>query len=87
MEPFNGAASSGAIPADNPESAYFTPAGLAVHVSMSEKWVEKHTAARRIPGQTKMGRAWRYDKVAVQRALLAGQLLLPDPKSARKRAS
>jgi hypothetical protein len=69
------------------ESAYWTPAGLARHLDMSEKWVEKHTQARRIPGQTKMGGAWRYHKAAVQKALLSGQLLLPDPKKAKRPAA
>lgn len=68
------------------ESAYWTPAGLATHVGMSEAWVEKYTQARRIPGQTKMGGAWRYHKVAVERALLSGQLLLPPEKAGLKRA-
>jgi hypothetical protein len=59
------------------EPEYYSPAELARKVGMSAKWVEAHTQARRIPGQTQMGRAWRYEKAAIHAGLASGQLLLP----------
>jgi hypothetical protein len=53
-----------------------TPRELAFRLSMSLKWVEKQTQARRIPGQTKIGRVWRYDWIAIEKRLVSGTLLL-----------
>lgn len=53
-----------------------TPRELSTRLHMSLKWVEKHTQARRIPGQVKIGRLWRYDWMEVQKRILRGQLLL-----------
>jgi hypothetical protein len=49
---------------------------LAKFLNVSLKFVEKYTALRRIPGQTKVGRVWRYDLRAIEKKLLSGELLL-----------
>lgn len=65
------------IPGQSNESDHLlTPKELASKLNMSMKWVEKHTQSRRIPGQVKVGRVWRYDWVEVQRRMLTGQVLL-----------
>jgi hypothetical protein len=64
---------SGTIPDG---SDFISPKQLATRLSMSLKWVEKQTQARRMPGQVKMGRVWRYHWVEVQKRMLTGQLLL-----------
>ena len=57
------------------QSEYLTPGQLAAKLNMSLKWVVKHTQARRIPGQTKFGRLWRYRRVEVEKRLLSGTFL------------
>ena len=57
-------------------SEYFTPQQLAAHVSMSLKFIVKHTQARRIPGQTKIGGYWRYRRSDIEKRLLSGKFLL-----------
>jgi hypothetical protein len=53
-----------------------TPRELAQRLHMSLKWVETHTQERRIPGQIKVGRFWRYDWLEVRRRMFSGQVLL-----------
>ena len=53
-----------------------TPKDLAEKLAMSLKWVVKQTQARRVPGQIKIGRLWRYRRAEVEKRLLAGQFLL-----------
>jgi hypothetical protein len=55
-----------------------TPRELANRLHMSLKWVEKQTQNRRIPGQIKVGRVWRYSWSELQRQMLSGKILL-DP--------
>ena len=62
------------IPTCSPE--YFTPNELAALLNMSLKWVVKYTQLRRIPGQIKIGRLWRYRRTEVQMRLLSGTFLL-----------
>ena len=57
------------------QSDYLTPKELAAKVNMSLKWVVTHTQARRIPGQTKLGRVWRYRRAEVEKRLLSGTFL------------
>jgi excisionase family DNA binding protein len=57
---------------------YYTPQQLAQKLNMSLKFIEKHTQARRIPGQTKVGRMWRYNRIAVEKRLLSGNNFLLD---------
>lgn len=59
-----------------PSSEYLTPQELAAMLNMSLKWVVKHTQLHRIPGQTKMGRLWRYRRTEVEKRLLSGIFLL-----------
>jgi predicted DNA-binding transcriptional regulator AlpA len=60
------------------EESLLTPKELAQRLSMSLKWVEKHTQEHRIPGQLKVGRVWRYIWIEVQKRMISGQVLL-DP--------
>ena len=57
-------------------SDFFTPKELALKLNMSLKWVITQTQARRIPGQTKIGRLWRYRKTDVEKRLLSEEFLL-----------
>lgn len=55
-----------------------TPNQLADWLQVGEKWVEKNTQARRIPGQFKAGKYWRYDRAAIEmQRLKTGEALLP----------
>ena len=56
-------------------SDFLTPRELADKIKMSVKWVTNQTQARRIPGQTKMGRLWRYRLTEIEKRLLSGELL------------
>jgi len=57
-------------------SDFLTPRELALKLGMSLKWIVAQTQARRIPGQTKMGHAWRYRRTEVEKRLLSGEFLL-----------
>ncbi len=57
-----------------------TPKQLAERLGISLKWVEKHTQERRIPGQVKVGRVWRYEWVEIQKRIITGEILLEKPK-------
>jgi len=57
-------------------SDYLTPNEMAEKVRMSLKFIVTQTQARRMPGQVKIGRLWRYRRVEVEKRLLAGQFLL-----------
>jgi|LFRM01.1.fsa_nt_gb excisionase family DNA binding protein len=57
---------------------YFTPHELAAKLNVSVKFVQTQTQARRIPGQVKVGRLWRYNRAEVEKAILkGGQFLRP----------
>jgi hypothetical protein len=58
------------------DEVLLTPRELANRLQISIKWVEKQTQNRRIPGQVKVGRVWRYSWVEIQRRMLSGQILL-----------
>jgi len=47
-------------------------------LGVSIKFVQKHTQARRVPGQIKVGRLWRYKRSTVERALVRMNFLLPN---------
>lgn len=55
---------------------YVNPRELALKLGVSLKAISKWTAAGRIPGAVKIGRVWRYRIVAVEKALLSGNLLV-----------
>jgi hypothetical protein len=55
------------------QSDYLTPEELAHKLNMSLKWVEKQTQAHKVPGQTKIGRLWRYRLGEVEKQLLTGK--------------
>lgn len=57
-----------------------TPRQLAQRLNISLKWVEKHTQERRIPGQVKVGRVWRYEWVEIEKRIVAGKILLEKAK-------
>ena len=58
------------------QSDYFTPEELALKINMSIKFIQTNTQLRKIPGQTKIGRLWRYRRSEVEKRLLNGQFLL-----------
>ncbi len=60
---------------------FYTPQELAALGRVGERWIEKQIPKRRLPGMTKWGRYWRFRKSEVDRQLLTGSLLLPDPKA------
>ena len=64
----------------NPDEPLLTPNELAQRLNMSLKWVETHTQERRIPGQVKVGRVWRYDWLEVRKRMFSGQVLLRSTK-------
>lgn len=54
---------------------------LSEMLNVSERFIEKHTQSRRIRGQIKVGRLWRYSKMEIEKALLNGKdFLLPRRK-------
>ena len=57
------------------ENEYYTPEDLARKFNIARKTVTKHTQARRIPGQIKIGGVWRYKVTEIEKALLRGELL------------
>ena len=58
------------------QDQYLTADELATMLKVSRRFIETNTSARRIPGQIKIGRLWRYKKISVQKALIGGQFLL-----------
>lgn len=59
------------------EQQFFTSKELAEYVNVSVKFIEKYTSSGRLPGLRKMGRCVRWDKNAVDRRILSGNILLP----------
>jgi len=64
----------------NASAEFLTPRELADLCSVSIKFVQKWTAARRMPGATRCGYHWRYNRQDVERQLAKGFLLLPADK-------
>ena len=60
---------------DEPE--FFTPEQLSAKFQLARKTIKKWTIARRIPGQIKFGGRWRYSRLAIEKAILRGELLNP----------
>lgn len=58
----------------------YTSKELASRINTSVKNVEKWRYTRRIPGSFRIGRAWRFDKIAIEKAINSGVFLLPDQK-------
>jgi hypothetical protein len=58
-------------------SEYYTPDELACKMNLARKTIKKWTLARRIPGQVKCGGRWRYSRLAIEKAILRGELLNP----------
>ncbi len=65
---------------DSPDLPNLTRRGLERFLNVGQRWVERNTAARRIPGQHRCGRVWRYKRADVEKAQLSGQVLLPKVK-------
>jgi len=57
----------------NAESDFLTSRELAAKINMSVKYVEKYR--RRIAGACRFGRAWRFNRFAVEKALSTGRLV------------
>ncbi len=58
-------------------AAYYNPAELAELLNFSLRTITRWTQDRRLPGQMKCGHAWRYEKIAIDRARRLGTLLMP----------
>ena len=59
---------------------FMTATELALFLHVSLKFVQKHTALRRIPGQIKVGRHWRYNRIEIEKHMLGHmQFLLETP--------
>lgn len=65
------------VPREPQGPEYLTPQALAAMMSVSLKFIVKQTQARRVPGQIKVGRVWRYKRSEVEKRLLSGSFLLP----------
>lgn len=65
------------VPGETRAPEYLTPQALAAMMSVSLKFIIKQTQARRIPGQIKVGRIWRYKRSEVEKRVLSGHFLLP----------
>jgi hypothetical protein len=50
----------------------YTTESLAGRLNVSKKFIVSHR--RHIPGAMKIGRIWRFDKSAVEKKLLSGNL-------------
>ena len=59
---------------------YFTGEELAKILNVSIKFIQKQTQARRIPGQVKVGRLWRYNRAEIEKAMLRGGQFLRNGK-------
>lgn len=64
-------------PSADGRPAFLTPEELAAFLKVPPRWVEKQTQARRLPGQTKVGRYWRYRRADIEKQILTGEILLP----------
>ncbi|MBN1578744.1 MAG: helix-turn-helix domain-containing protein [Chitinispirillaceae bacterium] len=61
----------------NLTTEYLTARELALLLNVSQKFIQSQTQARRIPGQIKVGRVWRYNRAEVEKSMLkGGQFLL-----------
>ncbi len=58
------------------ENEYYTPEELALKLNVSLKSIRTWTQNRRIPGQVKIGRIWRYRKCDIEKQLLTKDSLL-----------
>jgi hypothetical protein len=59
------------------EPEFLTPEQLSIKLQLARKTIKKWTLARRIPGQIKCGGRWRYSRLAIEKAILRGELLNP----------
>jgi hypothetical protein len=66
----------------SPQDDVLTGPDLQDWLKVEEDWVEKNTQARRIPGQFKAGKYWRYLRTEILRNILATGQVLRDPKRA-----
>ncbi len=63
---------------DSPERDPLTSRGLERFLNVSPRWVARNRA--RVVGQFRSGRLWRFDRGALLKAKLAGQVLQPKQK-------
>lgn len=52
-----------------------TPEQLAQRLMVSRRFVAVHTTDRRLPGMVRVGRSWRFEPQAVEKAILSGKIL------------
>lgn len=60
------------------ESEFLTVEDLARKLNMSAKFIRRHVQTRRLPGLKKIGRMVRFERRAVEKALLREEFLLPE---------
>lgn len=58
------------------EQELLTVPEVAKMCSMSEKFIYKHIASKRMPGMVKCGRYWRFRASEVRKRFISGNLLL-----------
>ena len=61
---------------DLKEMEFLTARQLAKTFNLSLKSIVRWTQEGRVPGQTKFGRVWRYDRNEIEKRLLSGNFLL-----------
>lgn len=60
------------------QSEFLTPQELAGMLNVSQKFIDKHIATKRIPGAVRVGRLWRFKRIDIEKRLAIGELLLPE---------
>jgi excisionase family DNA binding protein len=55
---------------------FYTPKQLAARLQVSARSLEKWIQQRRIPGQIRIGRVWRFRAIEVEKRLLNNDFLL-----------
>jgi excisionase family DNA binding protein len=62
------------------DAKYITSRQLRELLNVSEAFIQKYMAARRLPGMVKIGKLWRFNLEEVKKHLATGDLLLPKDK-------
>ena len=65
------------------QPVFLTAKQLCELLNVSQKFIQSQTQARRIPGQIKVGRVWRYNRAEVEKAMLKGGQFLLTQKDLR----
>jgi excisionase family DNA binding protein len=60
-----------------PDAKFINSRQLQELLNVSEAFIQKYMAARRLPGMVKIGKLWRFNLEEVEKQLATGDLLLP----------